>query len=115
MADQLVIIGRGRLIASGPIDDFVRASRQSTVLVRSPQATDLADVLRRGGGEVRSSEPGVLSVLGLDAQTIGDLAFESSIRIHELSNHVATLEEAFLEATANAQEFEAHEVMGERA
>ena len=108
MADQLVVIGRGRLIASGPVEDFVRTSTRNAVVVRSPQAADLVDVLSRAGGTVEALEPGVVSVVGLDAARIGDLAFEASIRLHELSNRVATLEEAFLEATSDAEEYQAH-------
>ena len=110
MADQLVVIGRGRLIASGPVEDFVRTSTRNAVVVRSPQAADLADVLRREGAAVEALEPGVVSVVGLDAARVGDLAFEASIRLHELSNRVATLEEAFLEATSDAEEYQAHAV-----
>jgi ABC-2 type transport system ATP-binding protein len=108
MADELVVIGRGRLIASGPIEDFVRTSSHNSVLVRSPQAADLVDVLLAGGAQVDPVEPGALSVTGLDVAAVGDLAFEHGIRLHELSRRVATLEEAFLEATHAAQEFEAH-------
>ena len=113
MADQLVVIGRGRMIASGPIADFVKASSRNSVTVRSPGATELADLLRRDGVQVTATEPGLLSVVGMDAQSIGDVAFEGSIRIHELSNRTATLEEAFLEATEGAQEFEAHQISGQ--
>ena len=112
MADQLVVIGRGRLIASGPVEDFVRTSTRNAVVVRSPQATDLVAVLSRAGGTVEALEPGVVSVVGLDAARIGDLAFEASIRLHELSNRVATLEEAFLEATSDAEEYQAHLAAG---
>jgi ABC-2 type transport system ATP-binding protein len=110
MADQLVVIGRGRLIASGPIEDFVRTSTRNAVIVRSPQATELAEVLAREAAVVEPVQPGVVSVTGLDAARIGDLAFEHSIRLHELSNRVATLEEAFLEATQGAEEYQAHQV-----
>lgn len=112
MADQLVVIGRGRMIASGPIADFVKTSSRNSVTVRSPEATELADLLRRDGVVVTGVEPGLLSVVGMEAEAIGDVAFEGSIRIHELSKRVATLEEAFLEATEGAQEFEAHEIAG---
>jgi ABC-2 type transport system ATP-binding protein len=110
MADQLVVIGRGRLIASGPVEDFVSMSTRNAVIVRSPQATQLADVLQREGAVVDPVQPDVVSVTGLDAARVGDLAFEHSIRLHELSNRVATLEEAFLEATAGAEEYQAHQV-----
>jgi ABC-2 type transport system ATP-binding protein len=112
MADELVVIGRGRLIASGPIEDFVKTSVRNAVIVRSPQVSELVDVLRREGARVDAVEPGTVSVTGLDAQRIGDLAFDGRIRLHELSNRVATLEEAFLEATQGAQEFEAHQITG---
>jgi ABC-2 type transport system ATP-binding protein len=112
MADHLVVIGRGRLIASGPIGDFVKGSTRSSVLVRTPQAGELADLLRGRGEGVTvqpGDQPGVLSVAGLDATAIGDLAFDNGIRLHELANRTATLEEAFLEATGAAQEFEARQ------
>jgi ABC-2 type transport system ATP-binding protein len=115
MADQLVVIGRGRLIASGPVDDFVKSSTRNAVVVRSPQAADLADVLRREGATVEPLEPGAVSVVGLDAARVGDLAFDAGLRLHELSNRVATLEEAFLEATQGAEEYQAHPVTGESA
>jgi ABC-2 type transport system ATP-binding protein len=108
MADQLVVIGRGRLIASGPIEDFVKTSRRNSVTVRTPQATELADLLRAQGAQVESPEPGTLAVVGLQAAAVGDLAFDNGVRVHELANRVATLEEAFLEATEGAQEYEAH-------
>src|SRR3954453_16333553 len=76
MADQLVVIGRGRLIASGPIEDFVRTLARNAAIVRSPQATGLADALRREAAVVEPVEPGVVSVTGLDAARVGDLAFE---------------------------------------
>jgi ABC-2 type transport system ATP-binding protein len=105
MADKLVVIGRGRLIASGPVEDFVKSSTHNAVLVRSPQATELVDVLRREGGTTEPLPNGSFSVAGLDAQRIGDLAFDHGIRLHELANRAATLEEAFLEATGSEEEF----------
>jgi ABC-2 type transport system ATP-binding protein len=105
MADKLVVIGRGRLIASGPVEDFVKSSTRNAVLVRSPQATDLVKVLHREGASAEALPDGSLTVAGLDAGRIGDLAFEHGIRLHELTNRAATLEEAFLEATGSEEEF----------
>jgi ABC-2 type transport system ATP-binding protein len=110
MADQLVVIGKGRLIASGPIEDFVKTSRRNAVVVRTPQATDLVDLLKAEGATVETTEPGSLSVVGLDAAAVGDLAFDNGIRLHELTHRSATLEEAFLEATKAAEEYQAQVV-----
>ena len=113
MADHLVVIGKGRLIASGPVEEFVNSSQPSAVVVRTPDATALADLLKRQGARVETSYSGVLTVNGLDAPSVGDVAFEHRIRLHELSTKVATLEEAFLERTADAEEFQAHDLVAD--
>jgi ABC-2 type transport system ATP-binding protein len=112
MADELVVIGRGRMIANGPVEEFTKQSTRNHVLVRTPQAHDLAALIGHrlaGTGSVQASATGELNVIGLEASEIGDLAFENGIRIHELSVKKATLEEAFLELTGEAQEFRATE------
>jgi ABC-2 type transport system ATP-binding protein len=109
MADHLVVIGKGRLIASGPIEEFVKGSAHNAVVVRTPDGAALAEALRDAGHAVEVLADGGLSVRGIDARVVGDLAFEAGIRLHELTNRTATLEEAFLERTAGAEEFLAHE------
>jgi ABC-2 type transport system ATP-binding protein len=109
LADHLVVIGRGRLISSGPVADFVRGARGSVVVVRSPDAARLAELLQGREGVLTEPVEGGLQVTGLDAEAVGDLAFDNGVRLHELSTRVATLEEAFLEATAGAEEYLAHE------
>jgi ABC-2 type transport system ATP-binding protein len=111
MADHLVVIGKGRMIASGPVEEFVSTSRANAVIVRTPDDGTLADVLLAQGAGVDRTGPGLLTVTGLVAQAVGDLAFDHGVRVHELSNKVATLEEAFLERTAGAEEFQAHGVL----
>jgi ABC-2 type transport system ATP-binding protein len=111
MADELVVIGKGRMIANGPVEDFTKLSVRNHVSVRTPQASELASLVGAklaGVGSVQLVDGGTLSIAGLDAAVIGDLAFDNQIRIHELSTHNATLEEAFLEITGNAAEYTAH-------
>lgn len=107
MADHLVVIGKGELIATGPIAEFVSSSQQNAVIVRSPDAAALVPVLQAAGAQVSVTEPGLLTVTGIGLQTVGDLAFEHQLRLHELSARTATLEEAFLERTAGSEEFQA--------
>jgi ABC-2 type transport system ATP-binding protein len=111
MADELVVIGRGRLIASGAVADFVRDAG-TAVLVRSPDAARLADLLRGRDGVKVSGGADELNLAGVTAQEVGDLAFEHGIRLHELATRTATLEEAFLERTAGAEEFQANDLVG---
>jgi len=110
MADHLVVIGKGELIATGAIAEFVSSSQQNAVIVRSPDATALVPVLQAQGAQVVVTEPGLLTVTGVSLETVGDLAFEHRLRLHQLSARTATLEEAFLERTAGAEEFQAHPI-----
>lgn len=107
MADHLVVIGKGRLIATGPVEEFVSSSQANAVIVRSPDAAVLAELLVARGAQVTPGEPGLLTVTGTTLDAVGDLAFDNGLRLHELSAKVATLEEAFLERTAGAEEFQA--------
>ncbi len=111
MADALVVVGKGKLIASGPIDVFVKGSVRNSVSVRTPEPDRLVQLLRAGGAQVATDSTGQLSVTGLDLPAIGDIAFDAGVRLHELAGRAATLEEAFLEATGGAEEFVAHGIL----
>ncbi|MCW2783136.1 MAG: hypothetical protein JWR35_3585 [Marmoricola sp.] len=108
MADELVVIGRGSLIAAGPVADFVKSASHNAVLVRSPQAAELMAILAKRPDVTVARDHEELRITGVDATVIGDLAFEHEIRLHELATQVATLEEAFLEATSGSEEYQAH-------
>jgi ABC-2 type transport system ATP-binding protein len=105
MADDLVVIGRGRLIASSTVGEFVGRFTRSVVRVRSPDATALAERLRRIGATVQPNGDGVLHVHGVAAEAVGDLAAAHAIVLHELTPMAASLEEAFLEVTRGDVEF----------
>ncbi len=105
MADHLVVIGRGRLISDVATAEFVARSSVNAVTVRTPQADRLVALLTGQGASVTAESGGVLAVTGLEQARIGELAFAAGIVLHELAPRVATLEEAFLEATVDAQEY----------
>ncbi|HEU4491651.1 MAG TPA: ATP-binding cassette domain-containing protein [Jiangellales bacterium] len=105
MADELVVIGRGRLIDSGPVSDFVGRFTRTTVLVRSPEASRLADLLADDGATVDSLSDGSLVVGGADAAAVGELAASYGVVLHQLVTRTASLEEAFLSATGAAEEY----------
>jgi ABC-2 type transport system ATP-binding protein len=105
VADQVVVIGQGHLIATGSVDDFVATSQHNMVRVKSPQLNDLKRLLLGLGATVHVNEEGTLEVKGANADAIGELAFKSGIELHELATVSASLEEAFLEATADSTEY----------
>ncbi|GAA4735959.1 ABC transporter ATP-binding protein [Phytohabitans rumicis] len=106
-AEHLVVIGRGRLIADVPMADFTRGAARGRVRVRSPQAPALRDLLAGPDVEITSASPGVLHVAGLRAEQIGDAAAEAGLTLHELAAEEASLEEAFMELTKDAVEYQA--------
>src|SRR5271170_6389689 len=73
-ADRLIVIGRGRLIADTTTAQLIESSTRGDVLVRSPRAGELADLIKVRGATVKPEEDGGLAVTGLDAPAIGDLA-----------------------------------------
>jgi len=105
IADALVVIGRGRLIAASSVPDFIARFAGTFVSVRSPAAAALVEVLRRHGATVEEQDDGALHATGLAAAAIGELAAGGGFVLHELAPQSASLEEAFLEVTREAQEF----------
>ncbi len=108
MADHVVVIAKGRLLADESIADFVNRSTTNDVLVRSPQIQALAAALidEIPGLQPRPEPPDGVAVSGLTTDQIGDIAFRSGIALHELTKRTASLEQAFLEMTQAGQEYE---------
>jgi ABC-2 type transport system ATP-binding protein len=104
-ADHVVVIGRGRLIAEAPVTDFVAQSSKRYVRVRSPKLAELGRVLTAARASVATEDDGALAVRGLAEADIGELAARSHLVLHELSPQSASLEEAFMELTAEAVEY----------
>ena len=115
-ADELLIIGRGRIIASASIEDIVARARETQVYVRSPQAGELAELVVRHGGTATPLQPGELEVAGLESDRVGDLAAEAGVRLHELTPRRASLEDAYLSLTSEAVEYRSdHDHAGDDA
>ncbi|WP_449062639.1 ABC transporter ATP-binding protein [Planomonospora algeriensis] len=107
-ADHLVVIGRGRLMADCSMSDFIRRNSRPSVLVRSPGAGPLADVLIGEGGVVARQADGGLRVEGLEAARIGELAAAGGFVLHELAPQHRSLEAAFMDLTRDSLEYDAH-------
>jgi ABC-2 type transport system ATP-binding protein len=107
-ADRLVVIGRGKLIASTTVEDFVSRSGGEAVRVRSPALYTLRELLSDAGIEVAIDPDGsALSVRGAAIEVIGELAARNAIVLHELSVRQASLEDAYLRMTDADVEYRA--------
>jgi ABC-2 type transport system ATP-binding protein len=106
-ADHLIVIGRGRLVADAAVTEFVQQSSRRDVVVRSPHDSDLAGLLTARGAGVTAEPGGGLTVTGLGAAAIGEVAREHGIALHELTPRHASLEEAYMELTRDSVEYRA--------
>lgn len=99
-ADRLVVIGRGRLVSSTTVTDFVSRSGADAVRVRSPQLDTLSRLLVEAGIEVTAETDGSgVSVRGAAIEVIGEVAARNGIVLHELSVRHASLEDAYMRLT----------------
>lgn len=104
MADNVVVIGRGKLIAETSIDKLISGSSRSGVFVRSPKLAQLERALKGRKAEVVKETSGI-KVVGMTTDEIGKMAFDANVPLYELAPQTASLEEAFLELTADSEEF----------
>jgi ABC-2 type transport system ATP-binding protein len=104
-ADELVVIGRGRLIAQMPVAEFTSRYATGYIRVRSPQVEELRKALEEAGASVVSEEDRSISVRGMSQDAIGETAWRRSIMLQELAPQSASLEEAFMESTEAHLEF----------
>jgi ABC-2 type transport system ATP-binding protein len=108
-ADELIVIGRGELIAAESLVEFAARGTAPTVTVRSPDAGALAVVLASEGAAVAPYDEQTLKVDGLSAVRVGELAHEHRFLLWELTTQAASLETAFMELTADSVEYAAGE------
>ncbi|MFD4565934.1 ABC transporter ATP-binding protein [Streptomyces sp. NPDC058251] len=106
-ADHLIVIGRGRLVADCSTEEFVERSTEQSVRVKTPDREQLAELLKAEGATVTDAEEGDLDVTGLDAPRIAELAAAGGLVLHELATRRGSLEDAFMELTKDAVEYDA--------
>jgi ABC-2 type transport system ATP-binding protein len=125
-ADHLIVVGRGRLIADCGMAEFIARSSGQAVLVRTPQPAALASAVTAAGASVRgtgaaatsaaaASDSAELEVTGLTEARVGDIAYANGIPLHHLALSRASLEQAFMELTADSVDYHAQVPVGASA
>lgn len=104
MADNIVVIGRGKLIASTTMEAMIAGSSHSGVFVRADNLELLQKALAKHGAAHKKFENGLM-VNGMTTDAIGHLAYGAKIPVLELTNKGASLEDAFLELTEGSEEY----------
>lgn len=106
-ADHLIVIGRGRLLATGSVADFIEQRSGHHVHAVTPEADALTLVLRDKGAIVTPDGTDGLSITGLECRDVGILAAGAGLTLYELSTQRASLEDAFMELTQEHADFRA--------
>jgi ABC-2 type transport system ATP-binding protein len=111
-ADHVIVIGRGKLIADCSMAELIARSTHQTVLAKTPRPDSLARAAAAAGGRAiitGNATPGgsaEVEVRGLSPERIGDVAFAAGVPLHLLAPSRASLEEAFMELTADSVEYQ---------
>ena len=103
-ADEIIVIGRGRFITSGSVNDLTK-NAEGTVLVRASDNDALIEVVTSHHGVVHETNDDGVSIGGLTSDQVGQLAFDAGITVFELTPQRASLEEVFMDLTAGAVEY----------
>ncbi|MES2970987.1 MAG: ATP-binding cassette domain-containing protein [Patescibacteria group bacterium] len=109
MADNVVVIGKGKMIASGSIEELLAGNTHSTVFARASSLAKLEKALKQQA-IVFTNADGGLKISGVKTDLVGQLAFKAGVPLLELASHSASLEEAFLELTGGVEEYKAKKV-----
>jgi ABC-2 type transport system ATP-binding protein len=113
-ADHLVVIGRGRLIADTSVADLLDAASGGRVELRTAERQEAMTVLARAGATATATGPDAVTVAGLPSERIIALLTGAGVAFSGISAHRATLEEAYMELTRDAVEFQAVTGQGAR-
>jgi ABC-2 type transport system ATP-binding protein len=105
-ADHLIVVGRGRLIADCGMAEFIDRSSGQAVMVRTPSQDVLARAVAAAGGSV-TGEPDQLRVRGLSEEQVGGIAFANGVPVYHLAAAKVSLEQAFMELTADSVDYRA--------
>lgn len=102
-ADDLVVVGNGRLIAAEPLA-AISARNDTTVVVRTPQVDELVSILTQRRFVVRTVGER-LHIVGTTMADIAELAFDHGVRLVELTETTRSLEDSLIDMTRSSAEF----------
>jgi ABC-2 type transport system ATP-binding protein len=108
-AESLVVIGKGNLISETSVAEFAAQYQSEAVRVLTPTPQLLVTALTKAGLRPAVEDDGAIVVSGLAAAQVGEIAAGASLTLHELTPVRASLEDAFMELTADSVEYRAHD------
>jgi len=108
MADNVVVIGKGKLIASTSMSQLLAGNGHTSVYMRTSAVQKMERLLHQRLLSYKRAEGG-FNIENVKTDDIGHLAYEANIPVLELATHQASLEQAFLEMTSGSEEYKTHD------
>lgn len=110
-ADHLVVIGKGQLVANSSTHEFIKSASEAYTIVRSEHLQQMRDALREEGVQFAEERDldgrETLVISDRDTDYVGSVAFSYGLKLNELSERRASLEDAFMKMTGHSQEYQA--------
>jgi ABC-2 type transport system ATP-binding protein len=107
IADQVVVIGRGKVLADATVEELVARASGDQVLLRTPAPAEAATALRRAGATATVTDRTTLAVAGMGAQRVVETLSQAAVAFSEVTEQRATLEDVYLQITAGETEYRA--------
>jgi ABC-2 type transport system ATP-binding protein len=107
VADHVVVVGRGKVLADADVDELIAGASGDQVLLRTPAPVEAANVTQRTGAGVTVIDANTISVSGLGAQRVVEILGEVRVPFSEVTTQRATLEDVYLQLTSGKTEFQA--------
>ncbi|MEC3918342.1 ATP-binding cassette domain-containing protein [Nocardia sp. CDC160] len=108
LADSLIVIGAGRLLAAESVSEFVSRNSAQRIVARTDSPEALAEILGRNGFRAHVEPGGAVVVEGHDSKRVAELALGAGLLVTELTQARTSLEDAFFHATADSAQFRGH-------
>ena len=105
LAEDVVVIARGSLIADESMSNFLARATKKSVIVRSPDVVRLASVLAQRGVDAQIAGEGMITVDDVTPDFVGEIAFQAGVQLAELTGQRASLEDVFIELTESGQDY----------
>jgi ABC-2 type transport system ATP-binding protein len=107
IADQVVVIGRGKVLADASVDQLLARASGDQVLLRTPSPAEAATALQRAGAAATVTDRGTLTVTGIEAQRVVEILSQARVAFSEVTAKRASLEDVYFQLTGGEAEFSA--------
>jgi ABC-2 type transport system ATP-binding protein len=106
-ADQVVVVGRGRVLADTTVDELLARASGDQVLLRTPAPREALDALHRAGTQATVTDRNTVVVAGVPAQRVVEVLNQAGVAFSEVTAQRATLEDVYLQLTGGETEYRA--------